>query len=77
MNKEKTRNVVKHILSDRNGADYYHDVKILSDYLKGALVISKEKANHIANLIHEDREGADYYKNVEILTKYLESEMNT
>lgn len=74
MTRETTaKTAAENILNDRKGANYYHDLKILSDYLKGALGISKEKANHIAKMIHKDREGADYYRNFEILSNVLEN----
>ena len=71
MTKEHAKKAALHILDDRNGADFYKDVKILSSYLEGTLGMTKDKADQIANDIQEDRKGSNYYKNAEILAGIL------
>lgn len=73
MGKEKAKKAAQNIMDDRHGADYYQDIKILSEYLKGTLGIIKDKAERAAKAIQEDRNGANYYENVEILAEFLEN----
>ncbi|MFH0730303.1 MAG: cupin domain-containing protein [Pseudomonadota bacterium] len=71
MIKEEAQKAAQDILDDRHGADYYRDMKILSEYLEGALGISKDKAEQTAKVIQEDRKGSNYYEQVETLSGFL------
>ena len=71
MPNEQANKAAEHIIKDRHGADYYQDVKLLAQYLKGTLGLSQEEAVHIAAEIQQDRKGANYYENSEILAEFL------
>lgn len=71
MQPDKARKTAEHILEDRDGADYYQDGTVLTDYLANALGLATEEAKKIAQAIQEDRRGANFYQDVEILTDFL------
>jgi hypothetical protein len=66
----------KHILSDRNGANYYKDIDILASYIKGALDVTEDVALQTATDINDDRSGADYYADPTVLATFLNGRMS-
>lgn len=71
MSNNEAKRAAENIVNDRQGADYYKDLKILAEYLEGALGMAKDKAAKSAKAIHEDRNGANYYEDVDVLSDFL------
>lgn len=71
MTTQQATKAANHIIRDRGGADYYADVDLLADYLKGTLGLTKERAKELAFGVDQDRRSANYYQDAEILAKYL------
>ena len=68
--------VAKEILGDLQGAAYYRDSAILTDFLKSKFAsATNEATSETARAILDDLHGAAYYTDPDILADFLRSQL--
>lgn len=63
--------VAQNIVVDRNGANYYRDIGLLTNYIRVSFDTSESAAREAAETIGKDRDGANYYQDPKELAAFL------
>jgi hypothetical protein len=63
--------VAQNIIFDRNGANYYRDIGLLTNYIRVSFDASETAARQAAEVIHKDRDSANYYQDPKELASFL------
>ena len=63
--------VAQNIIVDRNGANYYRDIGLLTNYIRVSFDTTEKAAREAAEAIHRDRAGANYYQDPNELANFL------